>query len=718
MNATPTESVHEAKSFCRMCIAACGVVLTIDQGRITGIRGDRDHPISKGYACFKGLQAVDAHHGAARQLHTLQRTEGGSFQRVGTEQALDDIAQRLAAIVARDGPNAVALFRGTAGFHTSTAFRMHGEFLRALGSTSLYTTLTIDQSAKYIAAGRLGTWHAGQIHIDDAEVLLMFGCNPLVSHSAGGMLVSDPVKRLKLARARGMKLIVVDPRESETARHADIFLQPIPGTDAVVAAGLLRLILAAGLHDADFCAAHVLGLDTLRRTVEPFTPEVVAQRAGIGAEDLRAAALLFAQPSRRGAVITGTGTNMAPHSNLAEHLIQCLDVVCGHFKRAGERMPHFDPLQPPVHWYADVVAPTRPWDALPASRIRGVGHLYGEKLTATLADEILTPGPGQIKALVIDGANIANSVPDKARMLQALRSLELLVVIDPHLTPTAEQAHYVFSPKLQYERDDLPLTLGRPLYADAWTQYAPAAIAPPPGSDVVDDWYVFFALARRMGLPLQYGGQAMAMDRVPTSEELLSMGLHRATVTLADIQHSADGIWDGRSEPNPVLPARPGAGRFAVAPQDVVDELHAIAAEPRAEALEDNAFQLISRRMRDVNGSLGMHTASIRQRNPYNPLHMHGDDLARLQLIPGQRVRIRAQHGGIVGIVKPDNTLRRGVVSMSHNWGRADNDPASFEAHGASTNLLISADRAYEAINAMPHMSAIPVSIEAYEERT
>ncbi|CAN5340784.1 molybdopterin-dependent oxidoreductase [soil metagenome] len=712
------EPVREARSFCRMCIAACGVVLTIDQGRIAAIRGDREHPISKGYACFKGLQAVDAHHGASRQLHTLGRAADGAMQRVDTEAALDDIAARLAAIVNRDGPDAVALFRGTAAFHTSTAFRMHGEFLRALGSSSLYTTLTIDQSAKYIAAGRLGSWHAGQVHIDDAEVLLVFGCNPLVSHSAGGMLVSDPTRRLKEARARGLKLIVVDPRQTETAHHADIFLQPLPGQDHVIAAGLLRLILEAGRHDAAFCAQHVEGLEALRRAVAPFTPDEVASRAGIDAGALRAAADMFAVASRRGAVITGTGTSMAPRSNLAEHLIQCLDVVCGHFKRTGEAMPHRDPLQPPVTWHADVVAPTRPWDALPPSRIRGVGQLYGEKRTATLADEILTPGPGQIKALIVDGANIANSVPETARMLQALRSLELLVVIDPHLSTTAEEAHYVFSPKLQYERDDLPLTLGRPLYSDAWTQFAPAAIAPPAGSDVIDDWQVFFALARRLGLKMQYGGQPLSLDRLPTSEELLARGLERATVTLEAIKQHPGFIWDRRDQPAIVQPARPQAGRFAVAPPDVVAELGEVAAEPlaqpEADATVKAAFNLIVRRMRDVNGSIGMETASIRQRNPYNPLHMNPADLERLGLAAGQRVHIRAQYGDIIGIVKPDATLRGGVVSMSHNWGRADNEPASYERHGASTNLLVRNDRVFEAINAMPRMSAIPVTIQAY----
>ncbi|MDB5885892.1 MAG: hypothetical protein JWR74_2063 [Polaromonas sp.] len=718
MNASKPEQVYEVRSFCRTCIAACGVVLTIDQGRIAGIRGDKAHPVSQGYACFKGLQAMDAHHGAARQLHTLRRADDGSMARVGTQAALDDIAARLAAIIARDGPDAVALFRGTAAFHNSTAFRMHGEFLRALGSSSLYTTLTIDQSAKYIAAGRLGSWHAGQVHVDTAEVLLVFGCNPLVSHSAGGMLVSDPTRRLKAAKARGLKLIVVDPRQTETAHHADIFLQPLPGQDHVVAAGLLRLVLEAGRHDAAFCALHVDGLDMLRRAVDPFTPDEVALRAGIDAGALRAAADMFAVASRHGAVITGTGTDMAPRSNLAEHLIQCLDVVCGHFKRAGETMPHHDPLQPPVTWHADVVAPTRPWEALPPSRIRGVGQLYGEKLTATLADEILTPGPGQIKALIVDGANIANSVPDKARMLQALRSLELLVVIDPYLSTTAGQAHYVFSPKLQYERDDLPLTLGRPLYPDAWTQYAPAAIAPPAGSDVMDDWQVFFELAGRLGLAMQYGGKPLALDRLPTSEELLARGLHKTRLTLEAIQQSPGLIWDGRNRPAIVQPARPQAGRFAVAPPDVVAELGEVAAEPLAHLKADEtaktAFHLIVRRMRDVNGSIGMESESIRQRNPYNPLHMNPADLERMGLATDQKVHVRAQYGAIVGIVRPDATLRGGVVSMSHNWGRADNEPDSYERHGASTNLLVRNDRVFEAINAMPRMSAIPVTIEAY----
>ncbi|UUZ73991.1 hypothetical protein LP415_14225 [Polaromonas sp. P1(28)-8] len=234
---------------------------------------------------------------------------------------------------------------------------------------------------------------------------------------------------------------------------------------------------------------------------------------------------------------------------------------------------------------------------------------------------------------------------------------------------------------------------------------------------MIDDWQVFSSLAQRLGLKMHYGGQPLALDRVPTSEELLALGLERATVTLKTIKQSSCAIWDRRDAPSIVQPARPQAGRFVVAPPDVVAELDEVAAqppEPETAGMADASFHLIVRRMRDVNGSIGMEIAPIRERNPYNPLHMNPADLERLGLAAGQRVHIRAQYGDIVGIVKPDATLRLGVVSMSHNWGRADNEPDSYERHGASTNLLVRADRVFEAINAMPRMSAIPVAIDAY----
>jgi anaerobic selenocysteine-containing dehydrogenase len=711
--------MRDAKSFCRTCIAQCGVVLTVDdEERIAAIRADREHPVSAGYACFKGLQAHGSHYGPARLLHSQKRMPDGYFETIPVEQAFDEIARKLTALRARDGAEAIGLFRGTGGFHNSTAFGIHGAFLEALGSPSLFTTLSIDQSAKAITACRMGRWHAGRDHIDQSDVALLFGSNPLVSHSAGGFLVSDPVKRLKQAAARGLKLIVVDPRRSEIARFAAIHLQPYPGEDVSIAAGFLRIILGEGWHDAAFCARHVAGLEALRRSVASFTPDRVAARAGISASSLHDAAELFARQSRRGGVITGTGPNMAPRSNLAEHLIQCIEVVCGRFKRAGDPMSNADPLSPQQDWFAEVVPPFAPWDAVPPSRIRGVGNLFGEKLTGTLAEEITTPGPGQIRALIVNGANIANSVPGKPDMVAALRALELLVVIDPHLTPTAELADYVIAPKLQFERADLPITLGMALHADAWAQFTPAIVSPPAGAEVVDDWYVFWSLARRMGLALRYAGTPIDMEHPPTTEDLLALGMKGTALSLDALIARPGHVALGPAGTSVVKPARAGAdARFRLDPEGVLDELEQVADEPPPRRADTAyPFRLIARRMRDVNGSIGMQTPEIRRRNPYNPLHLNPNDIRRYGLTAGATVEIVSPDGRITAIAHADDTLREGVVSMSHNWGGLSNDPAAYPTQGASTNILIRPTRHFEALNAMPWMSAIPVNIRPLAE--
>ncbi|HEY3659142.1 MAG TPA: molybdopterin-dependent oxidoreductase [Steroidobacteraceae bacterium] len=702
--------MHEARSFCRTCIAGCGVILSIDDGQIASMRGDRDHPISEGYVCFKGLQARSSHHGPTRLLHPLKRRADGQAAQIAPERAFDEIAAKLRVILDRDGPQAIGLFRGTGAFHTTTAFAIHAGFLEALGSSQLFTTLTIDQSAKMVAAGRLGSWHAGKEHIETLDAAMIFGCNPLISHSAGGLLLSAPVKRLKQAKARGMKLVVIDPRRTETAQHADLFIQPYPGEDPSIAAGILRIILNEGWHDAEFCERYVTGLQMLRRAIEPFTPAYVAARAGIPAEDLTRAARMVSIESRHGTIVTGTGPNMSPHSNLAEHLAQCIDVVCGRFKRPGDRMPNPDPLAPNTEWYAEVVPASRPWDLAPPSRIRGAGNLFGERLTGTLADEILTPGPGQIKALIVNGANIANSVPGKTNMLEALGSLELLVVIDPHLTATARLAHYIIPTTLQYERADIPITLGFPLYLDAWTQYTPAIVEPPKRSEVVDDWVVFWSLAKRLGLKLNYAGAPLDMRERPTSDTLLHLSMRNASLTLDELKARPNGIWWDPEHVSLVKSARPGAtGRFTVAPQDVLQEIGSVLAEtPGADGF---AFRLAVRRSRDLNGSIGHQTPAIRRRNPHNPLYMNPDDMAHLGIAAGDWVDVSSQSGCISAIAASDPAVRSGVVSMSHNWGDLANDPANYRQYGASTNFLIRADVGCESINAMPRMSAIPVNV-------
>jgi anaerobic selenocysteine-containing dehydrogenase len=698
------------KSFCRICNAHCGMVLTVDDdGHIAYIRGDKDQPMSKGYVCFKGLQAEEAHHGPARLLKPLKRQPDGSFAPMASEQALDEIAERIAGIVANNGAEAVALFNGNGGTPNSSGYPMTHAFLAALGSPSLYSSLTIDQSAKVVAFERLGGWAAGLQDIGQSDVLLFIGTNPLLSHSTVPVMGPDPTRRLKAAKTRGMKLIVVDPRRTETAHHADLFLQPVPGEDAAILSGILRVILDENWDDAAFCETHVGSerMAALRTSLKPFSPAMVEARAGLEPGQIRAAAAMFARDNRSGAAYAATGPCMAPYSNLTQHLVEVLNVVCGRFRRPGQQLI-VDLTAPEVEIRAEVIAPPRSWSAIPSSRIRGIGQLGGERLTGTLAEEILTPGGGRVRALLVNGGNPAASVPDQRRMVEALRDLELLVAIEPYMTVTAALAHYILPPRMQYERADLPLLIPNfPLQPENWLQFTSAVLSPPLQSDLVEDWYVYWSLAKRLGFTITYAGTELDMGNSPTTEELLKLRLKGARVSFDDLKRYPSGAVF-RNDAWRVRPPRSEMGaRFDVMPSDVAGELAAFHAAP---ALHSDAFPylLSSRRNRDTFNSNGIQLAKVRARNPSNPLCVHPDDLVALHISPGDRIKITSEHGSIVATTKADPSMKRGVVSMTHCWGGLPDDDAR---DGDNVNLLIDSTSCVEAINAMPRMSAIPVGL-------
>jgi anaerobic selenocysteine-containing dehydrogenase len=703
-----------------MCGAMCGTVVTIDDDdRITRVRPDRDNPMSHGYACFKGVNADQMHNGADRLLHTVKRRPDGSFVRIDTETALDEIAARLQATIDRDGPDAVALYTGAGSYLTSTMWIMLPMFRQALGTRSYFTTATIDQSAKFVVVERLGAWAAGKHALADSDTVLMIGTNPLVAHATAGCLVVDPVKTLKGARARGLKLIVIDPRRTETAAHADLFLQPYPGEDPTIVSGLIRLILTEGWDDRAFTDAHVKpgGMARLRRMVEPFTPDYVAARAGVSAADLRLAAEMFARAGR-GSAFSGTGPSMAPHANLSEHLIELLNVVCGRYRRAGDRIRDVNVFGPPRSLHAEVVPPARGFEKVPAGRIRGAGALWGEKMTSTLPDEILTPGTGQIRCLINGGGNPASSFPDQLKTVRALKALDLFVSISPHMTASARLSDYVFAPKLQYERADMPMILyDMSFYPVAWGQYTPELVRPPAGSDLIDDWYLLWGLAKRLGLPLQFGSQPIDMETRPTTDDLIEIRSRGSIVPLDEIKKYPSGkIFDIEQY---VQPARPeAAGRFDVMPDDVADVLEAVAAEPvpaRAAPAQGFSHLLQVRRVRETNNSSSVMLDAVKKRMPYNWAAMNPGDLEAMQLAEGAKVTITSDHGSVPAVVKADHTVREGVLVMTHGWGGLPGDRGGYEAVGANVNLLISTERDIEPINAMVRMSAIPVNIALRE---
>ncbi len=695
--------------------------LKIDaQDRIVHIRGDDEQPMSKGYACFKGLQAEEAHHGPARLLRPLKRQEDGSFVEIGLEQALDEIAERLRPFYESDDREAIALFNGNGSTPCSSAHGMHYSFMESIGSRSHYTTLTIDQSAKLISFERLGGWPGGLQALDQSDVVLFFGTNPLLSHSCIGCITADPTRRLKRASNDGLKLIMVDPRRNETSRYATLMLQPIPGQDAAIAAALIRIVMDEGWSDTDFTDrfATPTGLAALRAAVDPFTEELVERRAGLQPGQIRAAAEMFARDNKRGAAFTATGPSMAPYSNVMQHLVDALNVVCGRYRRAGDRIA-VDMLSPEYAVHEEVIAPPRSWQAVPDGRIRGVGSLFRERLSGTLPEEILTPGKGQVRCLIVSGANPANSVPDTRRMAEALRSLDLLVAIEPYMTATAKRAHYILPPKMQYERADLPLSIpGFSLFPDNWTQYTPALLKTPPGSELCDDWYPFWAIAKRLGFSINYvGKQELPSDHAPSTDDLLEIRLRGARVSLDEVKKYPSGhIWD--VDTCFIQPGRPEAdARFDLMPDDVAQEVRDYLALPvSAEEIRSNgkvfSHLLSSRRMRDIFNSNGPQLRRVRERNPYNAAYLHPDDLTALDLGNGSVVRITSDHGSILAVAEADDSMRPGVVSMAHGWG---GDPVEDESRwdgAANVNLLIACDRDVETLNAMPRMSAIPINIE------
>jgi anaerobic selenocysteine-containing dehydrogenase len=719
----------EVVTSCRICAGMCSLRLTRDAaGRIVSARGDKSNPLTRGYACLKGLQLPAAHASPDRLLHPLKRLADGRFVQLPLDEALDEIAERLRDLIAVHGPDSIAGFRGTMNYSNQTANAMLPAWLAALGSSSFFSTMTIDQSAKWVTFERLGGWAAGRDPFLSADVLMFVGTNPLVSLSTFNFPSQHPAAQMHEAIERGTRFIVIDPRRSETARHASVFLQPWPGEDAALLAGLLRVILDEGWHDADFCTQHVHGLDDLRRALMPFDVRAVAARCGVSGDALFEAAAAFARPEngrhKRGSAASGTGSNMGPHSNLVEHLVECLNVVCGRYARPGDPVANPGVLGPAYPRHAQVIAPTRSWEQGGKSRVGGYGMLFGQKMSGTLADEITTPGAGQVRALFVDGGNPAVAMPDQARFTQALRSLDLLVTIDPFMTATARLSHFVIPPTMMFEHADLGTRDYESFVLHVpYSQYARQVAQPPAGAEVVDDWFVFWALAKRLGRPVVFDGVALDMDTAPTQEELLAILARHANVPFQEIRAHHEGkIFDvAKAIVQPGDPASPA--RFQVAPRDVVAELGAVAAEPglRVQALASGFGHLLAvRRVRDVQNTMYRQLDAVRKRMPHNPAWLHPDDLATLGIADGQRIAIESAHGRIDAIAAADDSMRPGVVALSHGWGGLPGDASDdTDRHraGVNVNRLTTTRGELQSINAMPRLTALPVRLSAVPTR-
>jgi anaerobic selenocysteine-containing dehydrogenase len=704
--------------------------VTVQDGRAIRVVGDPAVPEYDGYTCPKGRALAAQHNDPQRLLHSLKRVPDGSFARIASLQAVDEISSKLKRIVDEHGPESIALYFGSGSLGQHFGAVMGHAFFRAIKAPMMFSPSTIDKPAEKIAAALHGNWLGGPQSFASSDTWLIVGGNPIITKSNGAPY-NNPGTRLKEAVKRGLKLIVIDPRRSETARRATHHLQVRPGEDPSILAGIIHIIIAEGLFDADFVAQNTTGFAALKAAVAPFTPDYVADRAGIRPEELIEAARTFGR-GKRGMAVCSTGPSFSTRSNLAFYLALCLNTLCGRWARAGDIAANPNVLLPAFTPRAQPQAPY-PIFGERTLRVAGLRETASGLPTAALPDEILLEGDGRIRALISVGGNPMSAWPDERKTEAALRKLDLFVQMDVVMSASARVAHYVIAtpmslevPATTYMVESLKyLGIGRG-YELARAQYAAPVVPRPVGSDLIEEHEVFFRIAQQWGVQLEwlnYHGLGryvespsqtvpLDMSRIPSIDDLWKLTTINARVPLEEVKRYPHGhVFDLRVV---VEPRDPNCkDMLEVGAPMMLEELGRLHAEDyrRLRANWQFPYLLVSRRHNNYLNSTLVGLPAAARDKPYNPLLVHPDDMKELQVRDGDVVALSTRKTTVLVVVESDASLRRGVVALTHGFGGLGRD---FERNprvaGTNVNLLIDHEE-MDPITGIPRMSAIPVAI-------
>jgi anaerobic selenocysteine-containing dehydrogenase len=719
-------------SFCRLCGSYCPILVTVEDGRAVEVKGDRAAPLYDGYTCPKGRALPEQHYTPSRLLSSMKRGPDGQYAPIASEQAMDEIADRVTKIIEEHGPRSVALYTGTGISSFFEVVHVASAWMRAIESPMTFSANTIDKPGVQLAQAAHGNWSAGHPPFGAADAWILVGTNPIISKSSA-FPPNNPGLRIKEAvRERGFKLIVIDPRATDTAKRAYIHLQVRPGEDPSVLAALLNVIIQEKLYDAAFVAGNVDGFDALARAVAPFTPDYAAQRAGVPADKLIEAARVFAQ-ARSAGVGCGVGPSFALTGEITEYLSSCLMTLCGFWSRAGDTVRKPNVLLPPYTPRAEAMPPFPGWGYEQKLRVRGLGLSASGWPTAALAEEILLEGPGQIRALFCFGGNPLMAFPDQNLAHRALTSLDLLVTSDWTMSATARVSHYVMAPKLTLETPNTTALLEQIKYFNQlwgidgpYAQYTPKIVDPPADSDLIEDWELYYGLAKRMGLPLtvklSYGmgphadlpprSFDLSLESKPTTDELIELIYEGSRVPLSEIKkyphghvfHEADQI---------VEPKRPDStAKLDAGNPYMMSKLEALTQTPPPKPPDDKHLLLLPRRANRVVNSAGRNLPKLMGEITYNPAFMHPDDLARLGLAAGDKVKITSEHGSVISFAGVDDGLRHGCLSMTHAYGANPGEDEDPELVGCNIGCLTSTAAEFDPITGIPRMGALPVTVE------
>jgi len=485
-------ATEERVTYCRICEPLCGMVATVEDGALTKVRPDPDHPLSAGFACPKGIAMADVQNDPDRVLHPMRRKPDGSFERVTWPEALDDIGARLGRIVEERGGDSVGWYMGNPGaFSYSHPLWVKG-FLDAIGSPHSYTASSQDVSNRFAASWFLyGSPFLVPIpDLARTDFLFMLGANPLVSH--GSVLSAPRVKdQLRAIPERGGRVVVVDPRRSETARAFE-HVAVHPDSDAWLLLSMLEVIFAEELEDKAAIARTSRGIETLRELSAPHPPESTEARTGVPAAQVRELARDLAG-AERAAVYGRTGSCLGRNGTLVAFLLDALNVVTGNLDREGGAM--FG--DPPVDFsrLADMVG-LGTYSKV-RSRVGDLPEVLGSLPASVMAKEMTTEGNGQIRAMFFSAGNPVLSVPNGDELEMAIGALELSVAIDLYVTDTSRHCDYVLPATTMYEREDFPLPF-LALFTTPFIQMSEAVVEP--RGEARQEWEVIEEISRRIGV--------------------------------------------------------------------------------------------------------------------------------------------------------------------------------------------------------------------------
>ena len=685
---------------CVLCEATCGITVQLEEGRVTGIRGDRDDPFSRGHVCPKAAALPDVMNHPDRIREPMRRI-GDRWEPVSWDEALAEAADRITAIQRTHGRNAVGMYVGNPAVHGHGAILGIPLLSKALGGRSRFSATSVDQLPQMLAALEM-FGHQLLFPVPDVDrtgFLLVLGANPIASN---GSLMTAPgiAHRLSALRARGGRLVVVDPRRTETAAVADRHVAVRPGGDAALLLGILHVLFAERLDRPGRLADFTDGLDRLREIAARHAPERVAARAGVAPDEIRSLAREFAASPT--AVCYGrVGISTQEFGGIASWLVNALNLVTGNLDRAGGAM-----FTTPA---ADVVALNARLGSLGSfgrfrSRVRGLPEFGGELPVATLAEEIETPGDGRIRGLITFAGNPVLSAPNGRRLDRALAGLEFQVAIDLYRNETTRHAHLILPPTFGLERDHYDLVFNGVAVRNV-ARYVKAVVTPPPG--VRDDWDILLGLAfalrarggggrrRNLGTTLRVA-RALGPRRILGL--LLRFGPH--PLSIGALERAPHGVDLG-----PLQPRLPGRlftpdRRIRLVPQVFEEDLARLDAALDAVPVARSGDLLLIGRRRLRSNNSWMHNVARLVKGPVAcTLMVHPEDAAARGLAPGGEARVRSRVGEIRVPVEVTEEVGRGVVCLPHGWGHASfNDLAD--------------DGRVDALCGNADFSGVPVTVE------